>query len=290
VDKLVPRSMAYKAVTHDYRPPMQGGDPIWDGTPDVLLPIVPLDTSENVCGTGGGWHYCERMEDALRIVGLWPDGWPSVVAEVRPEGLVIQRGSKCRTSSLRMIRVVPEEEVREGVYRLSAPFGAHQDDMTTAQMQWRGALGRPLHDPEAVALHLQVALDTRELPWTLQRLDTAWDAWDARAAWAAWAARAAWAAWDAWAAWAAWAARAAWDARAAWAAWDAWAAWAAWAAQDALTVQYAVRQGWSSSDPQRLTLGLQDAYAAGLFLAGPIGPDTLGWVMVPSVTEEECSG
>jgi len=296
--------MPYKVLTHDYRPPIQGGDPIWDGAPGALLPVVPLDTTKNACGTHGGWHYCATIEDALDIAGLWPDGWPSVVAEVSPEGPVIWSGSKYRTSSLRLVRVVPEEEVQEGVYRLSAPFGPYQDDMTAEQMQWRGALSRPLHDPEAVDLHLHVALDARGLPWILQQFDTRRAVWDARIAWnaqsadAAWHARAAWSkgtTWNEGTAWVGvpWSTRAMWapqatqamwetrNVRAAWQMRDVRYMWAVGDASDALLVQYAVRQGWFSADPQLLTLGIQDAYAAGLCSAGPTGPSTLGWAMVP---------
>ena len=34
--------IAYKVVTHDWRPPVQGGDPICDGRLPYTLPIVEV--------------------------------------------------------------------------------------------------------------------------------------------------------------------------------------------------------------------------------------------------------
>ncbi|MGH2556399.1 MAG: hypothetical protein ACRDHO_11855, partial [Actinomycetota bacterium] len=69
---------------------------------------------------------------------------------------------------------------------------------------------------------------------------------------------------DAWAAWDAWAAR------------DAWAAWDAWAA---LTAFFAARMGWIQHPEGLLTVGLRDAYEAGIGIALPVAPATLGWAM-----------
>jgi hypothetical protein len=44
-------------------------------------------------------------------------------------------------------------------------------------------------------------------------------------------------------------------------------------------VQYAALNGWVDYDPLLLTTGLRDAYRAGLAIAVPTGPDTLGWAM-----------
>jgi len=50
-------------------------------------------------------------------------------------------------------------------------------------------------------------------------------------------------------------------------------------AQSALIVQYVSRMGWISQAPDLLTVGLREAYAAGLVIAQPTGPGVLGWIM-----------
>ena len=60
----------------------------------------------------------------------------------------------------------------------------------------------------------------------------------------------------------------------------AWAARAARAARDALTLGFASRQGWITHAADLLTVGLRDAYAAGMAVALPTGPQELGWAMV----------
>ena len=67
-------------------------------------------------------------------------------------------------------------------------------------------------------------------------------------------------------------ARAARDARVARVARVAWAA---------LTVEYAALMGWTNDDPDLLTTGIRDAYAAGLAVAVPTGENELGWAMKP---------
>jgi hypothetical protein len=47
----------------------------------------------------------------------------------------------------------------------------------------------------------------------------------------------------------------------------------------ALTVLYASRIGWISDRADLLTVGLRDAYGAGLGLALPTGTNELGWAM-----------
>jgi len=66
---------AYKVFTHDLRPPVQGGAPVWTGQLPYDLPEVAVDTSGDECASG--WNACSTPEDALRIAGLWPDGRPS---------------------------------------------------------------------------------------------------------------------------------------------------------------------------------------------------------------------
>ena len=299
--------MPYKALTHDYRPPIQGGDPIWDGTPGAVLPKVETDCTYTACSAG--WNYCDTVAQCLTIAGLWPDGWPSAVVEVEPIGSTFRCENKSRAPSLRIHRQLSESEIRPAVEEMSVPFGSYQQGMCDAQMAWRTALSRPLHDRGQVEAGLAQALKVRGLKWTLQDLRVARDAENAKDvenARAAWAARAARDAWDAWAVVAAWnarnvtAVRAILDARAAWTTWPIWDAWdkwanrdwadiwntwdawdtrAAWAARAAMTVQYAALQGWILLDPLHLTTGLQDAYRNGLDRVSPTGKDTLSYTL-----------
>jgi hypothetical protein len=217
-----------------------------------------------------------------------------VLLRVRAEDEVFERGDKCRTSTLRILGQASDSTLRRAVHELSKPFGAHAAQMARDQLAWRRALARPRMDVAAIERGLAQALSARGLDWSLRRYRTAQAARDA---WAAWPARDAWIAWDAqdatWPAWDAWAAR---DARAAWIAWDAqdaqdawaariawddaqdaWPAWPAWAARDALIVEYASLMGWITADPHVLTVGIRDAYAAGLEVALPVEDGVLGW-------------
>ena len=82
----------YKALTHDYRSPIQGGAPIWDGTTlPWHLPPTALDTSPQECGAG--WNFCVTPAAALSISRLWPDGRPSVILEVETRHY-LKRGDK----------------------------------------------------------------------------------------------------------------------------------------------------------------------------------------------------
>jgi hypothetical protein len=64
----------YKVFTDDLRSPIQGGDPVWDGSLPYDLPVVGLDRSEKECGAG--WNFCREAHTALSIGGLWPNGRP----------------------------------------------------------------------------------------------------------------------------------------------------------------------------------------------------------------------
>jgi len=218
----------WKVLTHDYRPPIQGGEPIWDGVPGVMLPRVALDTSDAECAAG--WNFTARPETALRIGGLWPTGWPSVLVHVSALG-AIKRGDKCRASTLTLERVSTEDELHAAIRALSEPFGEHAETMAREQIAWREALARPLRDPEQVEHGVREALTARGLGWTLRRHDHPWAARDAR---------------------------------------------------DALVVRYAALMGWSKREPDLLTRGLREAYHAGLAVALPTAPNTLGWSMVES--------
>ena len=226
------RETGWKIWTHDRRSPIQGGEPAWDGAFPHDLPEVTLDTSDAECGDG--WNYCREMADAFRIAGMWPTGRPPLITLVVPAPDVIHRGNKSRASTLRLVRLATEDEVRHGVVNFSQVFEPHADVMAEEQLAWRAALGRPRRDASAVESGLIAALAARGLKWkpvrhaTTQDARAAWDAWDARAA---------------------------------------------------LTLSFAARQGWVKYDPALLTVGIRDAYASGLEVAVPTGPNELGWVM-----------
>ncbi len=134
--------MSYKVLTNDYRPPLQGGEPLWDGaTLPYTLPAVALDASGRDCAPG--YHYCATPAGALRIAGLWSDGWPACVVAVEPAADAIERGEKWRASQLTITRRLGQDEIRAAVREMSARFGDHAEAMTDAQMAWYEALGRP---------------------------------------------------------------------------------------------------------------------------------------------------
>ena len=260
---------AHKVLTHDLCSPIQGGDPIWDGSLPYQLPTVRVDRSDDDCAVG--WNACRDLSTALRISGLWPNGRPSRAFEVDsvPRRKITERGDKLRASSWRFVRECSDVEIENAIREWTATWaGPVTDEMVREQMAWRVALGRPSWDPDAVDAGLRAALDARGLgEWRLRRFESSRAAWDARAAWAAWDARVARAAWDARDAWAAWDSRAARDAG------DARDAW------DALTVHHAAVRRWTSHRPDLLTAGIRDAYAFGMAGAIPTASYELGWVM-----------
>jgi hypothetical protein len=67
----------FKILTHDWCAPLQGGAPLCDGILPATLPPVTLDTSEAKCGAGGGYHYCETLQQAAPIAGFWKSGRPA---------------------------------------------------------------------------------------------------------------------------------------------------------------------------------------------------------------------
>ena len=269
----------YKVFTHDFRSPIQGGKPVWDGTFPYTLPTVPLDTSRDECGSG--WNFCINLANAFTIVGWWPTGRPSLGVVIEPAPDAIQRGTKWRTSAGTLVRAATEEEISAAIDETSVTaFGRHAAYMADEQRAWRTALSRPQRNAAAVECGLVEALAARGLQWSLTRIENARDAWDARGArddWDDWGARDARDARDAWGA------RDACGARNAWGDWgvrgdrgprDAWDAWGA------LTVAYASVNGWTGTSANKLTVGLRDAYANGLEIAMPVGMTTLGWTMV----------
>lgn len=180
--------VAYKALTHDYRPPIQGGAPVFDGRLPFALPPCELDRSDTECAPG--WNACATPEQVVRIVGLWTDGWPVRLYRVETDTEVIERGNKLRAATWTLVEECP---IRPAVQSLSREwFGDLAGPMAEAQSAWHEALGRPLRDETAAEAGLREALRARGLEtWTLRRYPAA------RAARAAWEA---WAAWDAWAA------------------------------------------------------------------------------------------
>src|SRR5438445_7908634 len=157
----------YKVLTHDLRSPLQGGDPLWSGPLPVTLPAVALDTSAEECAPG--WNYTGELSTALRIAGLWSDGWPSRAFAVEAVSDAIERGEKRRSSVLTVPREVAESEIAEAVRRMSEPFGDLAEEMTQEQMAWRRALSRPERDEAAVDADLRAALKARGLTWTLRQ-------------------------------------------------------------------------------------------------------------------------
>jgi len=264
--------IAYKVLTHDLRPPIQGGEPVFDGVFPHVLPTVACNTDPAV-ECGAGWNACAKLSDALRIAGLWPDGRPSrVVLCEAPAASVVRAFDKVRAPTWTLSRELSEEEIADGVREFSVGFGEHADVMTAEQMAWRQALARPKRDRDAVIAGLRAALDARGLiDWELQEYPssdcTPRAARDARDAWDARDARDAWDAWNAWDAWAAW------NARNAWAAWNARNAW------DALAHRYAALKGWVDAPAEQYTVGIRDAYDHGLGIAVPVAPGVLGWAM-----------
>jgi hypothetical protein len=266
-------AQGWKVLTHDWRPPVQGGDPVCDGRLPVTLPTVRLDTGRSECAPGTtGWYFSSDLATAVGIAGLWPNGRPARGLLVTPSSDAIVRGSKRRAASLTLEREATESEWEMAIRELSGrfSFGEHQERMVSEQLAWRRALARPLRDPAAVEACLRIALQARGLDWTLKQYPDAWDARSSRAVGTAWDARprAAWAAWDAR------------SSRAAWAAWAAWAARSSWDAGAALTVCFTSLAGLTPQyQPEQCTVGLRDAYEAGLEIAIPTGPNELGWAM-----------
>ena len=275
--------IGWKILTSDFRPPVQSGDPLFDGkTFPRLLPSVELDQSDRECGRG--WNFVADIETGFKIAGLWRSGKPNAVIQIEAEG-AIRRRDKLRARSLTLLRHATDDEIHAALLRFSKPFGAHQEAMAEEQWLWWQALKRPSYDARKVEAYLREALVSRALDWKLKQFSdagaarAAWDAWDARDAWAAWSAGAAWGAWSAGAARAAWDAWSAGGARAAGDAWDPWAAGASWDAGDALTVSFAARSGWIELKHDHLTVGIRDAYRNGLAIAVATGTNELGWAM-----------
>ena len=234
----------WKIFTHDWKSPLQGGEPILLSTPEfpVLLPKVEVDSSSSECSMG--WNFCHDIQTAAKIAGYWGAGFPSKIVKVRAVGKVVDRVSKVRSDQIEILRLASPEEILDSMKALVKGFtGSLVAEVATEQYAWYEALGRPNYDKKQVEAGLLAALSHRGLKnWTLKEFGAARDVRDA------WAAR---------------------DARAAWAAWDA---------RDALTMFCAVRCfSLTEYNPNYLSFGLRDAYSNGLSLVIPIAGKTLGW-------------
>jgi hypothetical protein len=255
---------AFKVFTHDLRLPVQGGGaPIWSGT---LPYVLPRDEA--------GWLACGTPQDALCFSGLWPNGRPSRLFVVETSAPIIKHDDRLRADTWTLI---DEMVVDDTVRALSRKWlGVHADVMAREQLAWHAALLRPTRNVTAVEQGLRQALETRGLPWQLKLFNTTRDAWNARTGWNTWAA------WNASAAKITWATRTTRATRDAWGAWDAWhvtAAWDASAAWDALIHYYAATMSWVPGPTDLFTVGLREAYTAGLAVALPTRPNELGWAM-----------
>jgi hypothetical protein len=166
----------YKVFTHDLRPPIQGGDPVWNGQTPFELPRVDVDSTNSDCGSG--WNFCREAHTALRIAGLWPNGRPSRLFRVSAEDCV-ERGDKCRSSQLTIVEEITD--LKPAIVDMSSPFSDLAEEMAMEQLAWREALSRPMKDISAIKSGLQTALTSRGLAnWTIKQYPTARDARDAR--------------------------------------------------------------------------------------------------------------
>ena len=220
--------IGYKVLTHDLRSPVRSGEPLCDYALALpfRLPRVALDTSDAECAAG--WNFTKNGAAALRIAGFWPDGRSSRVFEVEASDDAIERGDKCRASSLTLTKEVSAGQISEFIGELSAKwFTDVSEQILQEQLTWRWLLGVGFNT--AVGAKIRKRARGARDAWGARDARGARDAWDARGAWGARDARGAWGARDAWGA------RGAWGARDAWGAWDAWDAW------DALTVFYVCR-------------------------------------------------
>ena len=251
----------WKILDSNFRPPIQGGAPLFDGhTFPTSLPPVLCDSSDKECSFG--YNFVRDIETGFKIAGLWLTGRSNAIIAVEADE-AYRRGDKLRAPSLNLLRHASKEEVRAALGRFSLCFGKHAEAMAEEQWLWYQALGRPLNNRAQVVVGLETALEARELKWTLKEFPSARDArdaWDGRDAPPARASSR-----DAWAS------RDARDARA--------SSMDARDARDALTVSFAARSAWTTTKHHKLTVGIRDAYYNGLAIALPTGPNELGWAM-----------
>lgn len=245
---------------------------------------------------GEGLFACPDPVDALRWGGLWPGGTPSTLLSVRPEGELRVEGARAFAPAFEVVSLVSPHAALE---TFSEVFVDLEDEMLAEQRAWRQALRRDGTYPAAVRELLDLTLHARGLRlWGVKEF-TSVEALRAAAdpaAFYTWGAVHAQASFEQWrdeaatdpvfdkalrSAWTAWYLNDFWDdpdvaadpdanAEVRWDVWDAWAA---------LTVFYAVEEGWVDLPNDVLSRGLRDAYAAGLGMAAPVGPGVLGYAM-----------
>src|SRR3990167_194321 len=279
---MIKANQRFKIFTHDWKSPIQGGEPLNITSFPHILPKVSVDISSNECGEG--WNYTKTLIEAVRIVGYWPTGRPAQITVVQPLDKEFERGRKCRTAQLEIIRLATETEIKQSMLENIQQWIPESLYNIGVEEQWNWyiALGRPNYRKLLVQNGLIDALSIRGLSqWQLKQYTNAgdarvaWDTWDgrdgraARDAWDVWGARAArdiWAAqdawnaraardaWDVWDVWGAraaraardiWAAQVAWNARAARDAWDVWDVWGARAARAARDI-WAAQDAWNA--------------------------------------------
>lgn len=270
--------VGWKVLTHDLRSPIRGGTPIWGGSLPVTLTPVAVDQSEEECGAG--WASCPYLESALRIAGLWPDGWQSRAFYAEAGGTIVTGVVKNRSTDMRLVREAESSEIAGAVRALSdTSFGVHAEYMAAEQMAWRVAFSRLTTHPPTITAGLAAALAARGLNWTVTKFvsPAAMD-WtgsvsrEARWRWAAEESHKAASVMNA----EGMVARELWRVRGPWK--DEWDGAGCKDAQGALMQAYALREGWLPSNTPNLTVGLRDAYAAGLRYVAPASPGVLGWV------------
>ena len=167
----------FKVFTHDLRPPIQGGEPVWNGKIPFELPAVKLDESVGECGAG--WNFVKDIKTGLKIAGMWPTGRPSRVFSVEATGKVVERSDKIRTDKLTVLAEVSDEEINAAIYDFSKAFVPHDRRMAESQIKWRRVLSRPNRNEKKIEAGLEEALEVRGLKWKLKKFDSARAAWEA---------------------------------------------------------------------------------------------------------------
>jgi len=264
---------AFKVTTHDLRPPIQGGDPIWDGTVPFRLPRRRVDRGEEECAAG--WNACWDLATALKIAGVWPGGWPCRAWRVETKASVVERGLKLRASTWTVIKECSEQEIETAIANMSVGlFESYAKEMTAEHLKWRSALARPQWDESAVRDGLMDAIMARGLNWTLKKYESADSIMNAYTDWEYRSAR------------------------------SYWKSWIYYRVQDYINIYECVyrpigelmsRPAWDSviyhfksllgevkyfGGHYKYTVGIRDAYTYGLLVAVPTEPGTLGYVMV----------
>jgi hypothetical protein len=104
----------WKVLTHDLRPPIQGGPPIFDGTFPALTEKVLVDTGIRVCSYG--WNFTRQLSTAFAIAGYGRPGYRHKAVLIEAEDFV-RRGDKYRTAQLKLIRFATSDEIFEATSR-----------------------------------------------------------------------------------------------------------------------------------------------------------------------------